>query len=65
MIELTLNDMTCGHCVKTITQTLQSLDSAAQVEADLTTKRVRIDTTASRERVVAALADAGYVAARG
>lgn len=63
MIELTLNDMSCSHCVKTITQAIKSLDGAAQVEADLATKLVRIDTTASRERVVAALAEAGYVPA--
>ncbi len=63
MIEITLNDMTCGHCVKAITDAARSVDAAAAVEADLATKRVRIDTTATRERLVAALVEAGYTPA--
>ena len=42
-IELTLPDMTCGHCVKTVTATAQRLDPAALVKADLSTHRVTID----------------------
>lgn len=63
MIELTLNDMTCGHCVKAITLAAKSVDAAAAVEADLASKQVRIYTTASRERVLWALAEAGYTPA--
>jgi copper chaperone len=61
-IELTLPAMTCGHCVRTVTQTVQRLDPAAQVRTELDTHRVRIDTTAPRERVLAALAAEGYPA---
>jgi copper chaperone len=63
MIELQLPDMTCGHCVKTVTTTVQKLDPAAKVECDLPTHQVRIDTTLPRERVVQALAIEGYPAA--
>ena len=35
MIELTLPTMTCGHCVKTVTQTVQRLDAQAKVEIEL------------------------------
>ena len=31
MIELTIPTMTCGHCVKTVTRTVQKVDPAAQV----------------------------------
>ena len=62
-IELTLPSMTCGHCVKTVTQTAQRLDPAAQVQADLATHRVTVQTSASHDALVKALADEGYAAA--
>jgi len=37
MIELTLPDMTCGHCVKKVTATVQKVDAAASVRIDPTT----------------------------
>ena len=63
MIELTLPDMTCGHCVKTVTRTVQQLDAAATVEADLPTHRVKIATSQPAEAVKAALAEEGYPSA--
>ncbi len=39
MIELKVNDMTCGHCVMTITKTVTALDPNAKVDADLGSKR--------------------------
>jgi len=64
-IELTLPDMTCGHCVKTVTQTAQRLDPQARVAADLATHRVSIDSVGvAREAFEAALAAQGYPAAR-
>jgi copper chaperone len=63
-IELTLPDMTCGHCVKTVTATAQRLDPAARVQTDLTTHRVTIDSSVAQEAFEAALAVEGYPAAR-
>jgi copper chaperone len=63
-IQLTLPDMTCGHCVKTVTQTAQRLDPAARVQADLATHRVTIDSSAAPEAIEAALAAEGYPATR-
>jgi copper chaperone len=64
-IELTLPDMTCGHCVKTVTQVAQRIDPAARVRTDLGTHRVQIDSDAAgREAFEAALAAEGYPAAR-
>jgi copper chaperone len=62
-IDLSLPGMSCGHCVKTITATAQRLDPGAQVQADLATRRVTVQTTAGRDALVAALAAAGYRAA--
>lgn len=62
MIELTLPDMTCGHCVRTVTSTVQKLDAQARVQIDLPTHKVQIETVAPPERVRAALAEEGYPA---
>jgi copper chaperone len=63
MIELTLPTMTCGHCVATVTRTVQKLDAAATVEIDLPTHRVQIVSKLSPDAVKAALAEEGYAAA--
>jgi copper chaperone len=64
-IELTLPDMTCGHCVKTVTATAQRLDPEARVQTDLATHRVTIDSaTVGQAAFEAALAEEGYPAAR-
>jgi copper chaperone len=62
MLELTLPDMTCGHCVAVVKRTVAALDAQAQVDVDLPTHRVRIDTTADPEAVREALAEEGYPA---
>lgn len=60
MIELTLPTMTCGHCVKTVTRTVQQVDPAAQVEIDLAAHRVRIGSTLEPHAFDAALTEEGY-----
>lgn len=59
-MEFQVPAMNCGHCVKAITQTLTELDPAAQVSIDLPTKKVTVQTEKDREKVAAALAQAGY-----
>jgi copper chaperone len=63
MLELTLPDMTCGHCVAAITRTVQQLDPAARVQTDLATRRVQIESSQPAEALKAALAEEGYPAA--
>jgi copper chaperone len=63
MIELKLPTMTCGHCVRTVTQTVQSVDAAAKVEIDLPAQRVRIESSQPRETFANALAQEGYAPA--
>ncbi len=43
MIAFEVKDMTCGHCVSTITQAVKALDSRAEVQVDLVTHRVEIN----------------------
>lgn len=60
MLELTIKDMTCGHCVGSVTKAIQQLDPQARVAIDLATHRVSIESSESRERIVEVIADAGY-----
>jgi copper chaperone len=59
-LDLTLPDMTCQHCVRTVTQTVKEIDAAATVDIDLPAHRVRIETTATAAALAAALTEQGY-----
>lgn len=63
MIELKLPTMTCGHCVKAVTETVRRVDPEARLEVDLPAQTVRIDSGRLAESFVAALADEGYAPA--
>ena len=63
MIELTLPDMTCGHCVKTVTVVVQQVDASAQLQIDLPTHQVRIESLRPATDFERALAEEGYVPA--
>ena len=60
MIELTVNDMTCGHCASTIARAVKSVDAAGACEVDLGTKRVRIESASPAEDFIEAIREAGY-----
>jgi len=60
MIELTVNGMTCGGCVRSVTRAVNSVDPSASVEVDLPTKRVKVDSQADAARIQQAIAQAGY-----
>jgi copper chaperone len=52
--------MTCGHCVKAVTQAVQLLDNTAVVSVELDSGKVVISSGVSRERLVEAIRDEGY-----
>jgi Cu+-exporting ATPase len=60
MYELTVDGMTCQHCVGRVTKSIQSVDPDAKVAIDLASAKVRIDSQAELERIVAAIDGAGY-----
>jgi copper chaperone len=62
MIELLLPTMSCGHCERVVSQTVQRVDPAARLSVDLTTHRVRIDSSRPRTEFETALAEEGYAA---
>jgi copper chaperone len=63
VIELKLPTMTCNHCVRTVTQTVQAIDAQAKVDIDLPAQRVRIESQQPKEVFARALADEGYAPA--
>lgn len=61
MITFEVNDMTCGHCVSTITKALKAVDQDARVQIDLASHRVQIDPVeADAEELGDAIKEAGY-----
>ena len=60
MIELKVEDMTCGHCASTIARTVKDVDTASRCEVDLRSKTVRIDSAQPAADFVAAIQEAGY-----
>lgn len=61
MIAFEVSDMSCGHCVGSITQAVKHTDPAAQVRVDLATHRVEIDSSATRAEAFGdAIREAGY-----
>lgn len=63
MIELTLPDMTCGHCVRTVTETVRQVDAQARLEVDLPKHQVRIESSQPAALFTTALAEEGYPSA--
>jgi Cu+-exporting ATPase len=60
MYELTVEDMTCKHCVGRVTKAVQEVDQQAKVEIDLPTGKVKIDSQADLDRIAQAIDAAGY-----
>lgn len=56
----TVEGMTCGHCVKAVTQAVQAVDGAAKVDVDLAKKQVRVDSSADPAQIRAAIQEEGY-----
>ncbi|MDI3358334.1 cation transporter [Pseudomonas sp. UYIF39] len=54
--------MSCGHCVKAITEALQAKDPAASVRIDLAAKEVGVESALSADQVIAVITEEGYEA---
>ncbi len=55
---LTVNDMTCGHCVGTVRKALQDALPGAEISVNLDTHKVEF--TGDRATGEAAIREAGY-----
>lgn len=59
---LNVSGMSCGHCVRAITQAVRTLDDAAEVQVDLAAGEVRIDSRMELEQLLQVIRDEGYAA---
>ena len=58
--ELLIPDMTCGHCVKTITAAVQRVAPGAIVAAQVDTHRVTVEGAPDAAALLAAIQAEGY-----
>jgi copper chaperone len=59
-VELKVQGMTCGHCVRAVTAAVRQVDPDAHVDIDLASGRVSAQTSAQRDQLVAAIQQEGY-----
>ena len=63
MIAFEVADMSCGHCVNTITEALKAVDPKAEVSVDLGQHLVMVEPAeADAQSLRDAIAEAGYAA---
>lgn len=60
MYDFEVKAITCGHCVKRVTQTILAQDPSAKVTIDLATKRVKIESHSEEAALRRALKEADY-----
>jgi copper chaperone len=60
MLNFEIPAISCGHCVRAVTDAVNEADPQARVQVDLATHRVSVETVAPRERIVERLVEAGY-----
>ena len=62
-INLNVSGMTCGSCVKHVTNALKALDGVGNVSVDLATGKVKVSrSTDKSDDLIAALIEDGYPA---
>lgn len=52
--------MSCGHCVRAVTEAVQQVDPQAEVQVDLAAGRVEVRSAQPRDALARAIQDEGY-----
>lgn len=60
MEQFKITDMTCGGCARKVTTALQGADPHCEVQVDLPTKEVRVQSGLPRQALEQALKSAGF-----
>lgn len=64
MVSFSISDMTCGHCVASITRAVKALAPDARLNFDLATHRIDIESTGTDASALGdTIRDAGYTPA--
>ena len=61
-MQFEIEAMVCGGCARGVAAAIHRVDPGAEVRADPPQRRVEVTTTAPRETLMAALAEAGFPA---
>jgi copper chaperone len=59
-IEFKVEGMSCQHCVAAVTNAIREHDAAQQVQVDLASGRVVVDSAQTVDALKAAIDEAGY-----
>jgi copper chaperone len=54
--------MTCGHCVRAVTNAIKGEDPAAEVQVDLSKGEVRVQGQLAAEHIIGLIVEEGYSA---
>ena len=60
MYEFSVSGMTCGSCVKSISNAIKSVDENAVVEVDLKSKKVKVNSVKNQAEIQLTIEEAGY-----
>ncbi|KQO44071.1 cation transporter [Pseudomonas chengduensis] len=60
MKQFKVGGMSCGHCVRAVTQAIQALEQTARVEVDLAAGLVRVEGSLDASQIQAAIREEGY-----
>jgi copper chaperone len=64
MAKFKVTGMTCGHCVRAVTEAVQGVAPTAQVDVSLQTGEVSVTGAVDSSQVIAAIASEGYEVVR-
>lgn len=59
-LHLNVKGMSCGHCVRAVTNVVTELDAQAQVQIDLASGRVDVTSSSSEQAIRQAITEEGY-----
>jgi copper chaperone CopZ len=62
MIVLTIEGMSCGHCVSHVKKALEAIPGVLGAEVDLTSRQARVEGDAPLSALLQAVAAEGYTA---
>lgn len=62
MITFNIPNLSCGHCVRAVTEAIQEIDPAAVVTVDIAAKTASVDSSADPATLRAKLDAEGYPA---
>ncbi|MFK3796669.1 MULTISPECIES: heavy-metal-associated domain-containing protein [unclassified Pseudomonas] len=54
--------MTCGHCVRAVTNAIKGEDPAADVQIDLAKGEVAVQSQLAAEQIISLIVEEGYTA---